>query len=94
MATEEELRIEAVKIAKAKVGFYIHLSAYILVNAMLIILWWWTNDIAGVTIFFWPIFTLVGWGIGLAAHGIGAFAGLERQTERELQKLRGQQPPK
>ncbi len=48
-------------------GFKYHLIAYVIVNAILIVvnlmnpahLW-----------FFWP---LIGWGIGLAAHGYAAY---------------------
>jgi len=93
-ATEEELRIKAEKVAQAKVAFYIHLTVYILVNAMLIGIWWWS---LGPTGFPWFLFPLIGWGIGLAAHGVGTFAGpmyVERQTERELQKLRAEQQKK
>ena len=63
---------------------------------MLIGIWYWTSSVSGVY-FFWPAFPLIGWGIGLAAHGVGTFAGpmyVERQTEKELQKLREQQQKK
>lgn len=53
-------------------GFKYHLMAYVLVNAILIVVnlmnpahWW----------FFWP---LIGWGIGIAAHGYAVSKGPSR----------------
>ena len=40
MASDEELRRKAGKIAKKKSDFYIHLIIYIAVNIFLIIQWW------------------------------------------------------
>ena len=58
------------KASKARTGFYIHLAAFVVVNTLL----------AGINLtnnpdrlwFYWP---LVGWGIGLVAHAVAAFAG-------------------
>jgi hypothetical protein len=57
-------RVESLK------SFYIHVLVYIFVNIWLFVInlitapgeWW----------FYWP---LIGWGIGLTAHGIGVLAG-------------------
>ncbi len=49
-------------------GFYIHALVYVLVNALLVVLNFLT--LPGARWFFWP---LLGWGIGLAAHGIAVF---------------------
>jgi len=88
MNDEQELRMRARKIAEEKLGFYVHLTAYVLVNSLLIALWWW-----GGGGFPWFLFVVVFWGIGLTAHGIGAFVSpgyTERMAEREYQKLKGQ----
>jgi hypothetical protein len=55
------LREAAVKNLKARRGLQAHMLAYILVNGFLVTVWAVTG--AG---FFWPIFPLFGWGIGLA----------------------------
>ena len=89
MATDEELRKTAKKIARKKTDFYIHLTIYIAVNAFLIAQWWVITD--GGNGFAWFIFPLFGWGIGLAAHAIDTFRGedyIEKQTEKEYQKLK------
>ena len=41
----------------------------------------------------WWIFVTFGWGIGIAAHYIGAFHGnayTERMAEREYRRLKGE----
>jgi hypothetical protein len=86
MDSEQELRSRARKIAEDKVGFYVHLTIYIVVNAMLVFIWWWAGD--G---FPWFIFVMVFWGIGLVAHGVGTFSGgkyTDRMAEREYQRLK------
>ena len=88
MVSDEELRKKARKIAKEKSDFYIHLVIYIAVNAFLFAQWWF---VAGPEVFPWPVITLFGWGIGVAAHGITAFRGegyIEQQTEKEYKKLK------
>ncbi len=76
---------EAYKKAKekveAKIGFYIHLGLYIIINAILFII-----DKASTpeeTWFYWP---LIGWGIGLLFHGIGVFVSTSKFRERMIEK--------
>jgi 2TM domain-containing protein len=63
---------EAYRRAKRRVlqikGFYIHATVYVFVNALLIAINLATSR--GSIWFFWP---LLGWGIGLAAHGLSVF---------------------
>jgi hypothetical protein len=84
---ERELRRQAERRADAKIGFRIHLLVYLLVNAGLLAINLLTTP--GQLWFFWP---MIGWGIGLAAHGTAVFAGggdmRERAIEAELRRLR------
>ena len=69
--TEEQIYEEAKKRVEEKRGFYTHLVVYIVVNIMLVLIWWFTigyND--G---FPWFVFPLGGWGIGLLFHFLGVF---------------------
>ncbi|MBB4742827.1 hypothetical protein BJY16_006286 [Actinoplanes octamycinicus] len=50
-----------------------HVLAYVLVNLFLITMWWLTTP-GG---FFWPMFPLFGWGIGVAFHVWDVFVGSE-----------------
>jgi hypothetical protein len=78
-------RVQAIK------GFYIHASAYVLVNIALFVInflvgggWW----------FYWP---LIGWGIGLGVHALSVFGfggpwgreWEERKTREFMDRDRG-----
>ncbi|HET7801897.1 MAG TPA: 2TM domain-containing protein [Humibacillus xanthopallidus] len=58
---DDDLRALALKRLKAKRDLQAHAIAYVMVNLLLVGIWWVSG--AG---FFWPIFILLGWGIGLA----------------------------
>lgn len=75
-----------------KLGFYIHLVAYMLVNGLLIAI----NLIAtpGTYWFIWP---LIGWGVGLVLHGLSIFVFgggstlRQRMIDAEIEKA-GRKP--
>ena len=78
------------KRASAKMGWYIHALVYVCVNVMLALL----SLASGKH---WAVFPALGWGLGLAIHGVVVFfvtggAGLhERLIARERQRLTAQQ---
>ena len=84
--SNEDLRDEAIKSLKAKREFKAHLLAYVLVNTLLIVIW----AVSGVG-FFWPIFPLLGWGIGIAFHAWDVYGSRpsEEKIRREIDRLRG-----
>lgn len=85
-ATDAELREQALRSLKQKHGFRSHLIAYVLVNALLIAIWAVTG--AG---FFWPVFPLLGWGIGLAFNAWAVYGQRpisEEQIRQEAERLR------
>lgn len=91
MTSEETERIAA-KRAGAKLGWFMHAAVYVAVNLFLFFLSHYafgTRD--------WSVKPLLGWGLGLALHGIsvwflGAGGGLrERLVQREREHLQRQQ---
>jgi hypothetical protein len=84
------------RIAKKRAGFKKHLASYIIVNTFLWAMWFFTeghNQIANISIdgddFPWPIWTSLGWGIGLAFSYYGAYHNdKETDTMKEYQKLK------
>jgi hypothetical protein len=83
--TDEQLREQAIKRIKEKNEFQIHVAVYLAVNIMLVGIWWFTG--AG---FFWPIFPIVGWGVGVAVNGYTVYRGniyTEEQIQREMRNL-------
>jgi hypothetical protein len=57
----------------AKAAWNAHLGAYVSVQLFLVMIWL----ISGAG-FFWPIFPIMGWGIGLASHGMAHAANRPR----------------
>ncbi|NQU22805.1 MAG: 2TM domain-containing protein [Candidatus Nealsonbacteria bacterium] len=68
--------------ASAKLGFYIHLFAYITINLLLVVINFSTSPQ-----YLWFVWPLAGWGIGLLSHAFAVFVGpklMRRLIEREL----------
>ena len=83
--TEEDLRQRAVERLEERRGLSAHALAYLLVNVFLAMVWWVSG--AG---FFWPIFPMFGWGIGLAFHAWGVHhpEPSEQRIQAEIDRLR------
>ncbi len=86
MTDEGDLRQRAIANLKKKREFAAHLLAYVLVNAFLVAIWAVTSD----GTLFWPIFPILGWGIGLVFHAWDVYGSLpgEEQIHREMERLR------
>jgi hypothetical protein len=82
---DEERRKAAVKRLKEKRDFWGHVIAYILVNGLLVVIWWVTSDGAG---HFWPMWPLLGWGIGPGFHAWDVFQKpiSEEAIRQEMEK--------
>jgi hypothetical protein len=80
------LRDRAIKRIQKKREFSAHLLAYILVNALLVIIWFSVADQG----FFWPIFPIFGWGIGVVFHAWDVYRGepSEAEIQREMNRLK------
>jgi hypothetical protein len=80
------LRARAEKRLEARRGLGAHALAYVLVNGFLVVIW----ALNGVGDFFWPIFPLLGWGIGLAFNAWDVlFPGpSEDRIRAEMDRLR------
>ncbi len=86
---DDVLRERAIKRLKKRRDFSRHLLVYVLVNALLVVIWA-LNDSRG---FFWPVFPIVGWGIGVALNAWDVYRGGdefdEGQIRREIERLQG-----
>lgn len=85
---EQELYQVASRRAGAKLGFYAHSVVYLLVNAILL-----SVNLMFSPHFLWFPFPLLGWGIGLLAHGLAVFATgpsnfKTKMIEREMNRMR------
>lgn len=73
------------KIAKKRAAFKRHLFAYVVVNGFLWCLWWIgrKEDTHA-----WPLYPMLGWGIGLAFNYYDAYQGdNDSLAEKEYSKL-------
>ena len=88
--SEEQIYELAKKRVEEKKGFFVHLTVYILVNIMLVLIWAFATG-GGYP---WFIWALGGWGIGLLFHFLGVFVFSKRtdwerrEIEKEAEKLR------
>jgi len=85
-STDETLRAAAIRRIKKKSEFKAHLFAYVVVNGFLVALWAVTG--AG---YFWPIFPILGWGIGVAFNAWDVYwrtVPTEQRIQREMDRLR------
>jgi 2TM domain len=81
----EDVRKLALERLKKKSDFRTHLLVYVLVNAMLIGIWAATG-----TGFFWPIFVILGWGIGVVLNGWDVYRRpfpTQAQIEHEIEAI-------
>jgi hypothetical protein len=82
---EDVLRERALARLKKKHDFHIHLTIYVLFNACVVAVWAMTGS--G---FFWPIFLIAGWGIGVVANAWDAYGRdvpTESQIRHEMDRL-------
>ena len=93
--TPDEIERIARRRAGAKLGWYIHASVYVLVNLFVFSMSQYAFGTRA-----WSVKPLLGWGLGLALHGIsvwflGSGAGLrERMVQKERERLLRQQNEK
>jgi len=87
MTDDVELRRLATRRADMKLAFRSHLIAYVIVNAGLVAI-----NLITFSGYFWAIWPIIGWGIGLAAHAVTVYTDAEgardRLIQQELEKLR------
>jgi 2TM domain len=89
--TPEEIDRLARKRAGAKIGWYLHATVFVLVNLFVF-----ANSEYGFGERHWSIKPFLGWGLGLALHGVSVFwigkstDFRERLVEKERERLRRQ----
>ena len=83
---EQAARDQAVTQLKKRRDFHAHLLVYVLVNAFLVVIW----AVTGVHGFFWPIFLIAIWGIGVVMNAWDVYwrhpiteQDIQREIERE-----------
>lgn len=89
----EEQRDERLwQLAKKRAGFQRSLVTYFVVNAFLWFTWWFSSGRHGVGHDMpWPIWVMIGWGIGLIFQYLNAYGGSRKDLiDKEYEKLKNQ----
>lgn len=85
---DDSLEARAHRRVRRKMGFFIHAFVFVVVNIGLYAI----NSMTGEPR--WSVFPLLGWGLGLAIHGIVTLIALQGEgirrgmVEREIEHLR------
>ncbi len=87
-ASEHEIRDRAVESLKAKRALRTQIGMWVITSALLIGIW----AVTGAD-FFWPVFPIGGWAIGLVVQGWGIYGPgakpiSETEISREAERLR------
>lgn len=83
--TYDERRDMAIERIKAKRQFKTHVLVYVVVNLFLVGIWFMSGG--G---YFWPIWAILGWGIGLVMHGWTVYREEKPITEDEIRREMGE----
>jgi hypothetical protein len=85
------------RIAKKRAAFKKQLASYLIINGFLWALWFFTTSKhdSDYNMVPWPIWSTLGWGIGLAFSYYGAYMdNRETDTMREYQKMKDKEEGK
>lgn len=89
----DPVRARAVRRLKKKRDLATHVLVYVLVNVVLVIIWAITSN-GG---FFWPVFPIAFWGIGVVMNAWDVFHSgdfSDAEIDREVARMQGQKPAK
>jgi len=89
MDTQQQKDERLWELAKKRAGFKRHVASYFFTNAFLVAIWFFTS---GPRSYFWPMWPMLGWGLGLAFNYFEAYNGNKLFTaEEEYEKLKREQ---
>jgi hypothetical protein len=90
-SADDRLRAEAIASLKRKAAFKIHFLVYVMVNVILFAIWIIIAVPTG-SWFPWPVFPLLGWGVGVGVHAWTTYRGNELREDRiraEMNRILG-----
>jgi hypothetical protein len=87
---DDLLRTRAITQLKKRHDFWAHLLVYVLVNAFIVVIWFVTTPDG----FFWPIFPIAAWGIGVVMNAWDVWRSdepTEGKIAKEMRRLQQRQ---
>lgn len=86
--------LELWEVAKKRVSFRYHFGVYLMMIPVFWGIWYSTTDLASRELarISWPIFPILGWGIGVLFHYLSAYRKLgDKAVDKEFEKLKNLQ---
>jgi hypothetical protein len=84
----DPVRARAIRQLHLKRGLQVHALSYVMANVIQVVVWFaYTSEQ-----FFWPLWSILGWGIGLAVHAWAVYSGAgpdEARIQREVDRING-----
>ena len=84
---DEQARYDEAKKRVSEIKeFYQHLATYVVINAVLVVI-----NLLTSPQYFWFVWPLLGWGIGVALHALSVFGGVwgKDWEERKINEIMG-----
>ncbi len=81
--SDDEIRKLAQRRVAAKRGFFSHLITYIIINAMLVVIW--AINGGG---YMWFLWVVGGWGVAIIFHFLGVFVFSKEGSDWEQNEIR------
>lgn len=92
MTPEQQNDEQLWRIAKARVAFKWSFATYFILNAFLVVVWFFSS---GPGSYFWPVWPIMGWGVGIAFQYFHAYHGDKiASTQTEYEKLKREESSK
>jgi hypothetical protein len=85
-------RRRAARHRAARLGMQLHLGAYLAGSALMLAIWLAVGLTAGQW-YFWPVWPILGWGIGVASHVVPVSAALVSDVKAGVPALGGCRQP-
>ncbi|WP_436535529.1 2TM domain-containing protein [Actinoplanes sp. HUAS TT8] len=84
----DPVRAQAIRRLHLKRGLQVHALTYMMANVIQVVVWFaYTRDQ-----FFWPLWSILGWGPGLVFHAWAVYSGAgidEARIAREVERIKG-----
>ncbi|MFZ0012588.1 MAG: 2TM domain-containing protein [Acidimicrobiia bacterium] len=74
-------RQQAIQRIRARQQFYLHLAFFLAMNVSLVAVWARSG-----ALFFWPIWAMIGWGIGVVSHASHVYGWQWPINEERIQR--------
>lgn len=78
-------------IAKRRASFKKHITTYLIMSILFWVIWYFSSS-RHTGVLPWPVWPMLGWGIGVGFHYIGAYVSTkDNSVEHEYEKLKQEQ---